>query len=80
MRLLEIALHNAQFVRNGNVVVTVDEPYEWVAMAAPDSDVFLQGHEAADFIEKFRKLWKDLRDIGLEDAIYATAYEYLDLL
>lgn len=83
LTLTEICEQQAQFVRNSNVIVEVDERMPTVDIheeGDPENGVFLQGDDAENFVREFRRTWHEAQTLGLDDAIYAQAHQYLDLL
>ena len=83
MDLKSIAAQQAQFVRNSVRELTVDRALgtvsiQWAEVnGAGDDDVFLQGHQAEEFIEGADALYEE-ETMGLtrDDAYHVMAYSF----
>lgn len=63
--------------------IKVNSPQSWVTITDKndaENTVFLQGHEADQFIEQAHKMYRKNKDIGLDAAYSFFGYEYLDVL
>lgn len=63
--------------------VEVNSSQDWVTITDkedPENSVFMQGHEAAEFIEKAKAFYEKNGDISMDEAYSFFAYDYLILL
>ena len=64
----------AKRVRDGGITVDYDSAFETVAIDAPDQEgVFMQGHEAADFINEVEALCRRFPSLDSDTAALALA-------
>lgn len=81
MELKQILKQQADYTRNSDVVVEIDKRLPWVNITADEeSNVFLQGHEAEEFLAKCDEYSEACQDMGMEEVQLAVAYRYLDIL
>lgn len=78
--LLEIAEQQAELMRNSGITVKIDTAQLWVALDSEEEELFLQDHQAEEFISKASKLWTELEYIDEDTADLAVAYQYLDAM
>lgn len=68
-------------VNASQVEVEVNSPFSWVDIKAGGSEgVFLQGHEADEFIDTAKKVWEELQDVTEDDCWKYLAYDFLETL
>ena len=68
---------------NQQVNIKVDTAFSWVEITAKDcaeSSVFMQGHEADDFIKQAKELSEEYTEESLDNCYAYLAYEYLDVV
>jgi hypothetical protein len=66
----------ADFVTRSGFTVTIDYGQSWVTIESSDEALFLQGHQADEFIDRMANLTALIPELA--DADLATAYGYLD--
>jgi hypothetical protein len=79
--LKEITIAQANYV-SGTHIIQVDQGFETVAMIdkeTSETDWFLQGHEAARYIEEVYDIWREA-DVNWTQACQANAKLYIDSL
>ena len=75
--LCKIIRQQAMFLQN--VTIEVDEAYETVSITDGEGvDIFMQGHEAAEFIEEATKLWNEAGGVTEEEAYASIAVPYVE--
>ena len=83
MELQEIIEQQAQYVRNSHVAVDIQQSMPWVSIYEQGNEsrgIFLQGHEAEQFMQAITDLSAQLQDCTYEDLALSVAYPYTDLL
>lgn len=81
MKLQQILKQQAEYTRNSDVVVNIDKRMPWVDIIADEeSNVFLQGEEAEEFLAKCDEYSEACQDMDMEEIELAVAYSYLDVL
>lgn len=78
--ITEIYRSQAEHVRRSGVSVEVCRSLPTVSIESEDGAVFLQGDEAAQFLDEVDRVWNEAQDLDSEDAEYGHAYQYLDAL
>jgi hypothetical protein len=79
--LEEIIKFDAEFV--GDISITLSRTFETVCIkddTGEQDDIFMQGHEAANFIEQLDKLAEDAPNVLLSDAIKHLAKPYIECI
>ncbi len=81
LTLVPILEEFARYVRDSGFTVTVDEPFDTVAIDGPDGrGFFLQDAEAAKYIKEARADWENAGELSLDDAFTGHAKSYVDAL
>lgn len=81
MKLQQILKQQAEYTRNSDVVVEIEKRMPWVTIKADEeSEVFLQGDDAEEFLAKCDEYSDICQDMGMEEIELAVAYRYLDIL
>jgi hypothetical protein len=75
--LKEIIEFNSQYA--GDIEVEVDDRFPTVSIGGEDG-VFLQGHEAEEFVDGAKKLYEDVGTVTLEDCYRHLAKPYIDAM
>ncbi len=76
----EIVLNNAEFVKNSGYSVNANQSMETVSIEHnedSESDVFLQGHEASDFINEAQKTYEEA-DVTFDEALLHHAKPFIE--
>ncbi len=83
LKLLEIHESQAKYVRDSGYSVEVKPAFSEVSMQhSEDTDcgVFLQGHEADEFLSQADRIYEELHMITMDDVIHSLAKPYIDNL
>jgi len=80
--LVQIIENNAQYVRDSGYQVEINRSMETVSIQHDtpydEMSVFLQGHEADNFINEADTLWNDAQHVSLDDCLCSVAKQYID--
>jgi hypothetical protein len=74
--LQAIYQEQADFVTRSGFTVSIDYAQSWVTIESSNEELFLQGQQADEFIDRAANLTALIPDLA--DADLATAYGYLD--
>jgi hypothetical protein len=83
MKLKQLVLDTALLAELSGIIVEVNRSQEWVKITDDSgSEVFLQGHEASDLVDKFDGLFNnpELEDVEQDKLWLYLAYDYSDIL
>lgn len=86
MELADILRQQAEYTRNSNYKVVVDDLHSWVIIECQDKgaethDNFdLQGQEAETFLAEVKKMWQEVPTLDYDTVLYAAAKEYVDAI
>lgn len=81
MDIQEILKQQAEYTQNSDVTVEINKAMGWVTIIADkDSQVFLEGEDADEFLAKCDEYSQDCQDMTMEVIQLAVAYDYLDIL
>ncbi|MBC8739727.1 hypothetical protein F6X40_23730 [Paraburkholderia sp. UCT31] len=69
----------ADVVYASDVDIEVDSAMSTVSIGGADG-IFLQGHEADDFVERARALYEELGDVTMPEVYAHLAKPYIDCL
>lgn len=66
----------------GDIEVDMNRSMETVEITSGSNEIFLQGHEASEFIHKVNEVYEELKCLSMEDAakVYISKNGYADLL
>lgn len=79
--MIDILRQQAEFTRHSGVTVEADERFPTVCIRdAAGASVFLQSHEAEEFVAKARRAWEEVQDLDWDEVLESAAYPYLDML
>ena len=75
--LCKIVRQQADYLRN--CTIDVDEAFEWVSITDDEGmDIYMQGEEAAEFIEEATKLWNTAGGVTEEECYASIAVAHVD--
>lgn len=75
---IQIHVENAKFVRNSGFDVVWNTSQSWVEIGSVDDSVFLQGHEADEYLSQAKALWERLEDIDYYTLMLSLAKPYIE--
>lgn len=80
--LLDILLTQAKFVQDSGFTVNIDNSLPTVAMIDEhgETQVFLQGAEAEDFLSEVERMYEEVMVIDHETVTFSVAKPYIESL
>lgn len=76
--LAKIIRERADYVKNSGFRVEVDYTLPTVLIAGNDEEIFLQEHQAQEFIDGATNMWEEARTVGMNVALHSEAKIYVD--
>ena len=83
MKLQDILHADAEYTRNSGADVEINNSFGWVLISdttGNQEDIFLQGHDAEEFISEVNRLWNEAGEMGQDSIACALAKEYIDCI
>ena len=78
--LTSIIQQNADLARNSGGRVALDSAYSTVAIEWDGGECFMQGDEAAQFIDAVIALWEAAGDATIDDCELCEAWPYIETI